>query len=212
MIYPVMGKSVDSNCYLIKSDKVAVIDAGIDPTRVLEKIDELGVDVDFLVNTHCHYDHVGGNLLVKEKTNARICVHELDAGFMEKGDGRRILADLFGSGFLKVKPDLKLTDGQIIDLGGVKLEVVHTPGHTPGSICLYESKSKSLFSGDTIFSNGIGRTDLPGGDWKALRKSVEKLLNLHRKEGVEKIYPGHGPAGRGDDIEKIYLAYFRMRE
>ena len=96
----------------------------------------------------------------------------------------------------------------MIDLGKVRLEVIHTQGHTQGSICLYEPKSKSLFSGDTIFSDGIGRVDLPGGDWIKLKKSIERLLNLHRSSSIEKIYPGHGSIGSGDDIERIYRIYF----
>lgn len=208
MIYPIMSTSFDSNCYIIKSKKVALIDSGIDPTKILKKIDELGTGIDFLINTHCHYDHIAGDLRIKEKTNAKICVHKIDAEFMESNNKEGTLADLFGGKFSKVKIDLKLTDGQIIDLGKIKLEVIHTPGHTQGSICLYEPKSKSLFSGDTIFSDGVGRTDLPGGDWINLKKSLERLLNLHRRSGVEKIYPGHGPIGNGDDIEKVYHAYF----
>ncbi len=208
MIYPIMSTSFDSNCYIIKSKRVALIDSGIDPTKILKKIEELGTGIDFLINTHCHYDHIGGDLWIKEKTNANICVHGLDAGFMESGNRNGTLAELFGGKSSEIKIDTKLVEGQVIDLGKIRLEVIHTPGHTPGSICLYEPKSKSLFSGDTVFSCGVGRTDLPGGDWINLQKSLEKLLDLHRRSGVAKIYPGHGPIGNGNDIEKVYRAYF----
>jgi len=208
MIYAIMSTSFDSNCYIIKSKKVALVDSGINPEKILRKINELSIGIDFLINTHCHYDHIAGDLRIKEKTNAKICVHKIDAESMEGNNKEETLAYLFGCKFSGIKIDLKLTDGQMIDLGKVRLEVIHTPGHTQGSICLYEPKSKSLFSGDTIFSDGIGRVDLPGGDWIKLKKSIERLLNLHRSSGVEKIYPGHGSIGSGDDIERIYRVYF----
>ncbi|OYT42392.1 MAG: hypothetical protein B6U86_00440 [Candidatus Altiarchaeales archaeon ex4484_43] len=208
MIYPIMSTSFDSNCYIIKSKKAALIDSGIDPTKILKKINELDTGIDFLINTHCHYDHIAGDLRIKEETNAKICVHKIDAEVMEGNNKEETLSDLFGCKFSGIKIDLRLIDGQIIDLGKIKLEVIHTPGHTRGSICLYEPESKSLFSGDTIFSDGIGRTDLPGGNDADLKKSLERLLNLYRSSGVEEIYPGHGPIGNGDDIEKIYHAYF----
>jgi hydroxyacylglutathione hydrolase len=208
MIHAIMSASFDSNCYIIRDKKAALIDSGIDPSRILKRIGELGTGIDFLINTHCHYDHIDGDLRIKEKTNALICIHELDAGLMEKGDMEGTLAALFGGKIPKIDIDIKLVDGQIIDLGEIKLEVVHTPGHTPGSICLYEPKSRSLFSGDTVFSDGVGRTDLEGGDWETLQRSIEKLLDLYRDSGIDKIYPGHGPVGSGADIERIYRAYF----
>ncbi len=186
-----------------------MVDSGIDPAEVLRRIGRLGAGLDFLVNTHCHYDHIGGDLQVMDSFNPRVCVHELDALFMESGDGGVILSDWFGGRLSGVKVDVRLVDGQVIDLGGIKLEVIHTPGHTQGSICLYEPESKSLFSGDTVFSDGVGRTDLPGGSWEDLRKSLERLLELHKRSGIDQIYPGHGPVGVGADIERIYLSYFR---
>ncbi len=109
---------------------------------------------------------------------------------------------------VKHRVDTYLKDGDSVDLGGVSLEVFHTPGHTRGSICLYEPVSKSLFTGDTVFVDSIGRYDFVGGDYDSLRKSVERLVHLVGKQGVERIYPGHGPSGFGEDVISVYEAFF----
>lgn len=212
MIYPIISSSYESNCYLIVEKQTALIDSGIDPAGIFKKIGELHIGIDFLINTHCHYDHIGADLDVAKRTGAKICAHKDDAFAMEKGDADRILFDLFGGGGIMV--DVKFAGGEVIDLGNLdlpianSLSIIHTPGHTPGGICIYELKSKSLFSGDTIFSDGIGRTDLSGGDLADLKRSIEKILELKRKLGIEKLYPGHGPIGSGEDIERIYEEYF----
>jgi glyoxylase-like metal-dependent hydrolase (beta-lactamase superfamily II) len=208
MIYPLFSSSDESNCFIVSGKKTAVIDAGINPSVLLRKIEELGLGVDYLINTHCHYDHVGGDFLFINRTGAKLCVHEDGACALEGAENGRILASLFYSKMPKLKVDVRLTDGQVLDLDGVVLEVVHTPGHTREGICLYEPNSKSLFSGDTVFSDGVGRTDFAGGSMNELQKSLEKLLRLHEERGIEVIYPGHGPAGEGDDIIRAYEEYF----
>lgn len=209
MIYSVMSRSFDSNCYIVRGEKTAVVDSGINPRPVLEKVGELGSGIDFLIDTHCHFDHVGGNAEILEKTNAKLCVHGLGAEFLEEGDSSRVLANWFSAKLPKMKVDVRLSDGEEIDLGDIRLEVLHTPGHTVDGICLYEPESKSLFSGDTLFADGVGRTDLAGGSIQDLEKSLRRLLDLHRRCGVEALYPGHGPQGSGDDIEKVYDMFFR---
>lgn len=207
MIYPIISRSYESNCYIVVGKQTALIDSGIDPEGIFKKIDKLNISIDFLINTHCHYDHIGADLEIVKRTGAKICVHKDDAEVMENGDNSRILFDLFGND-KGIRVDLKLDDGQVIDLGNLELNIIHTPGHTPGGICIYEPKSKSLFSGDTIFSEGVGRTDLSGGNPSDLKKSIEKILGIERISGIEKLYPGHGPIGSGDDIERIYGEYF----
>jgi len=208
MIYPIFSISEGSNCYLIKDKKVALIDSGINPEVVIEKINKLNIGIDFIINTHCHYDHVAGNLEIKRKTNAKILAHEIDAEAMERGDDKYILAYLFSDKSIRIDVDIKLYDKDKVSLGSSELEVIHTPGHTRGSICLYEEKSRSLFSGDVIFAFGIGRTDFPGGNSEELKKSIEKLIEFHNKYGIDKIYPGHGPLFSGDEIERVYELYF----
>jgi len=207
MIYSLMGLGFECNCYFVVGKKAALIDAG-DPKAAMDKSLELNMGINYLLTTHYHFDHVLGLLELKAKTGGLIAAHEADAVFLENGDKTRIMPHLFGSPFSKVHVDMRLAEGHIIDLGGLSLEVIHTPGHTPGSICFYEANSKSLFSGDTVFADGVGRTDFPGGSMGDLEKSVEKLLLLHEKRGIETIYPGHGPPACGNDLEAIYEEYF----
>lgn len=179
--------SSDSNIYIIGD---TAIDTGTgfnfarlrSILRVMKK--DLG-DVKKVVNTHGHFDHFGGNGYF---LNAQIAVHEADAPILEKGDPEASIADFF-EGNLKPRPvHRKLNEGDIIKAGKYELEVIHTPGHSSGSICLFDRKTGTLFSGDTVFAEGIGRTDLPGSDPQALAISLQKLKELE----VKRILPGHG--------------------
>ncbi len=201
-----MSSNYRSNCYLIVDKEVALIDSGNPPT-ILKKIDRLNIGIDYLISTHCHYDHIAGLFEIREKVDGLMAAHEIDAEAMERGDRDKILSDMFGVHCPKLQVDIKLKDGDSINLGNLDLQVIHTPGHSEGSICLYEPRSKSLFSGDTIFADSIGRTDLPGGSLSDLRRSIERLIRLHHESGIKIIYPGHGPLGNGEDIEKIYKMY-----
>ncbi len=177
----------DSNIYII--DDVAVDSGtGFNFSRLytlLKVLKKSVADIKQVINTHGHFDHIGGNGYF---INAKVAIHENDADIIETGDIERSVADFFDG---KLKPrtvDMKLKEGDVLNIGGMELEVIHTPGHTPGSICLYNRKDGILFTGDTIFANGVGRTDLPGGDPNALRESIEKLKKLD----VKIILPGHG--------------------
>ena len=177
----------DSNIYII--DDVAIDSGtGFNFSRLytlLKVLKKSVADIKQVINTHGHFDHIGGNGYF---INAKVAIHENDADIIETGDIERSVADFFDG---KLKPrtvDMKLKEGDVLNIGGMELEVIHTPGHTPGSICLYNRKDGILFTGDTIFANGVGRTDLPGGDPNALRESIEKLKKLD----VKIILPGHG--------------------
>ena len=177
----------DSNIYIIDD---AAIDSGTGFNfsrlyTLLKVLKKSVADIKQVINTHGHFDHIGGNGYF---INAKVAIHENDADIIETGDIERSVADFFDG---KLKPrtvDMKLKEGDVLNIGGMELEVIHTPGHTPGSICLYNRKDGILFTGDTIFANGVGRTDLPGGDPNALRESIEKLKKLD----VKIILPGHG--------------------
>lgn len=209
MIFPIISRTFSANSYLLVDEKVAVIDPGIFTSHLREKIEKEKVKVNYIINTHCHYDHLAGNLKLREKFSGKILIHESDALVLEKGEDELMLARTFNSPPLKIHPDGKLKDGDRIDLGKrMKLKVIHTPGHTPGSICLYDEEKKVLFSGDTLFNGGLGRTDLPGGNWQKLKSSLEKLIQVHQEQGIKKLYPGHGSFGSGEDIEKVYEFYF----
>lgn len=207
MIIPLIGSGFESNCFIVAGEKAAVIDAG-DPHRILEKMGGLNIQTAYLINTHCHYDHVLGLGVLKQRLGGLVALHEADADALDAGERDLILADAFGARPPMVKVDVRLRDGSVIDLGGLCLDVIHTPGHTPGSICLYEPETKSLFSGDTVFADGVGRTDFPKGSFEDLKKSVETLIELHNESGIGTVYPGHGPTTTGDRIRNIYEEYF----
>ena len=163
-----------------------LIDAGVLPMVV----EPYAVEIDTIVLTHAHYDHIAH---VREITrlcgDATVCIHEADAPGLI--DDTRSLAMHFGARSPGIVPDIVLADGDRVG----SLRVIHTPGHTPGGICLYDEGEKLLFSGDTVFTGGsFGRYDFPGGDRTALAASIERLSALD----VEGLYPGHGePVLRG---------------
>ncbi len=139
--------------------------------------------LDFIINTHAHIDHVGGNDFFNY---AQVYCHEFEADAMKSGAFYGT-TQFIGSGSPK-RVDHFLKNGDKIDLGETKLDVIHTPGHSPGSICLYEKNQEALFSGDTLFPDGnVGRTDLVGGSMEDLISSLKKLNNLD----FEILFPGH---------------------
>ncbi len=180
-------------CYIVEgvpARKAAVIDPGGDGEAILSELGGLGVSVDGILLTHGHFDHVGAVRLLREKTGARVHIHEADAERM-KNAGRQGL--LFG---LDVPdpppPDVLVADGDLVASAGLEFRVAHTPGHTPGCVTYILEKEKMAFVGDLIFSGSIGRTDLPGGDFQGLLRSVrEKIFVLPRDT---MLLPGHGPA------------------
>ena len=167
----VIASSIGNNSYILLTNKPAVIDPSENVDAILNHLKEhiKPENLKYIILTHYHFDHVLGVPKLKEETKAKVMIHELDAKF------------------LSFKSDKVLKDDDMIDLGDCSLKVIHTPGHTVGSICLYEPKLKSLFSGDTVFAHGgFGRTDL-GGNTQQLVESLEKLSKLD----VKMIYPGH---------------------
>ncbi len=175
---------LDSNIYLLNGDTIIDSGTGSNFVRLYEIFKKLKLDFDNIkniVNTHMHWDHIGGNGFFK---NAKVHIHEGDAGVLEKGDGEMSNALYFNGNMRPMKVERKLKEGD----EAFGFNILHTPGHTPGSICLFDKKDKIMISGDTIFSDGVGRTDLPGGSEEDLEKSIEKLATLD----VEMILPGHG--------------------
>jgi len=203
-----MSDSMECNAYIVVGDHVCVIDPGINPARVLNHSRDYNIRIDVLINTHCHFDHVGANPGVLDSGLVEACCHVSDAAALEKGDGGLQLSGLFGAEAVVHGVDRVLGDGDVVDLGGVVLEVLHTPGHTPGGICLFEPESGGLFTGDTVFVGGVGRTDFKGGSWDELEESVRRLVGFAGERNVRCIYPGHGPAGSGADIGAVYETYF----
>ena len=194
-IHQIGGIGLDSNIYLIVDEAIALIDAGTGLNfetvkRNLNKFNLKPSDIQLIINTHCHYDHVGGDHDFVEASGCEVAIHELEAELLRKGDQVITLAGGLGKRLEFLEVARELHEGNRIKLGELTLEVLHTPGHTQGSICLYAREQKVLFSGDTLFCGGVGRVDLPTSDGEALAHSLRKLTKLE----VKRLYPGHGPS------------------
>ncbi len=189
----------DSNIFLLIGESTMLIDTGtgIMSGPVIEHVASLlnGKKLNSIVLTHHHYDHIGGLKDFISAFEPAVFAGSKDASIIRKGGQDRIFrVDISPC------PDLKeLSDGNSIDLGGHLLEIIETPGHTKGGICLFDHVTGSLFSGDTVFSEGVGRTDFEGGDIRELRKSLHRLKELD----VIDLYPGHGPVVMGSGKDSI---------
>ncbi len=175
-------------CYLIgdiNSRTCALIDPAFETDRILEKARESGYRVTHLINTHAHSDHTAGNGAIKAATGAQILIHELDAKRLEKFLNKTFSRMLGGKG--SPKPDVLLKDNDIINVGEIHLSVLHTPGHTPGGICLHAAGH--IFTGDTLFVGAVGRTDLPGGSLKQLLTSIREKIYTLPADTI--VWPGH---------------------
>lgn len=184
-----------TNCYIMvceRSREAAIIDPGfdrLDEEVVLEKLLELRLAVKYIINTHGHMDHISGNLKIKRRTGAEIAIHCYDADMLT--DPKKNLSMMLGLNVVSPPPDIILQDGDEIRVGYLRIKVIHTPGHTSGSISLYIEEEKAIFTGDTLFAGSIGRTDLPGASYEEIISSIKgKLLRLPDET---KVYPGHGP-------------------
>lgn len=149
-----------------------VIDPSWEAERLYDMAKDAGVVIKYIVNTHCHQDHVNGNKRMKELTGAPIAIHETEHKYLRH--------------FFPPEADIKLQGNEKLALGKISLEVIHTPGHSPGSICLMAENN--LFTGDTLFVNSCGRTDLPGGDDAEFRKTMQMLNQM---DDSIVVYPGH---------------------
>ncbi len=179
-----------SNCYIVgdESNKEGmIIDPGAEDNRILKKVEDLVLRVKFIVLTHPHIDHVGALREVKEATNAEVAIHSDDARSLQV---RHPLGAVFRlSPLAPHPPDRLLKDGDSIDIGNWHFSVLHTPGHSPGGICLLGEGV--VFTGDTLFNFGIGRFDMPGGNGHQLMESIHTKLMVLPDNTV--VYPGHGP-------------------
>lgn len=179
-----------ANCFILgceRTRKAAVIDPGAESAKILMKLATLQLSVECILNTHGHFDHVGANKKIREATNAPLMIHAADRPMLSF---LRQTAAQFGlSAEDSPQPDKLLQDGDILSVGDIRLQVIHTPGHTPGGVSFYTPDV--VFVGDTLFAGSIGRTDFPGGDYDTLIRSIQKRL-FPLGDHVT-VYCGHGP-------------------
>lgn len=180
-----------ANCYIVtdeKDNETAVIDPGGDFDQLKRYIEHNNLKVRYIILTHGHGDHIGALAELKEYTKAPVCINENDSSMLK--DSRRNLSRLIGGKGVEIETDLKLKDGDVLELGDTKLEIIHTPGHTKGGICI--RCGNVLFSGDTLFACSIGRTDLEGGSYEEILSSIKNKLFILPED--TEVYPGHGAA------------------
>lgn len=186
-IHKLVVGAIQSNCYILNGGSEAiVIDPGGDAQLILDKLNELNTKCVYIINTHGHIDHIAANDEIRDATGAKILIHKEDAKMLT--DSFSNLSAFFYEATTSSCADKLLEDGDYIEIPNIKLKVIHTPGHTPGGICLLGKGF--VFTGDTLFEYGIGRTDFPGGSYKTLINSISKHLLVLKDETV--IYPGHG--------------------
>jgi len=181
---------VQENCFLFRrdgSESALIVDPGDEAEKLLGAIDELGVQLDGILLTHTHFDHVGAVAPVAKATGAEVWVPELE---------KPVLADInafvpwpdFGP-FESWDAEHTVSGGEKLELAGFEIDVLFTPGHSPGHVTYSVADEKALFSGDVLFQGSVGRTDLPGGDWPTLLESIRTLVDTLPED--TRVYPGH---------------------
>ncbi len=181
---------LEENVFLLadaETKRAAIIDPGIESEGLLETIQREHWRLDYIINTHGHFDHVFGNAFFKGRTGAELLIHEADLPLLEQ-----LVENSMVFGFRpspSPRPDRFLKEGDVLKLGGLEIGVLHTPGHSPGGVTLHVADR--LFVGDALFAGSIGRTDLPGGSYETLIASVRAKILTFPDE--TQVYPGHGP-------------------
>lgn len=183
---------VETNCYIVSdpvSREAVVIDAGDDVDEILHYIKQEQLQVKYVLNTHGHFDHTQANDELRQKTGAPLAIHADDVELLLVPE--KVSGDLYMPAHGCKAPELILHNGDTIAFGSYNLRVIYTPGHSRGGCCFYEVDEKVCFTGDTLFKGSIGRTDLYGGNYSVLLKSVRDRLQVLADDTT--IYPGHGP-------------------
>ena len=177
----------DTNCFIVASDdgNAALIDAPDDADYIMEQLDFYNLTLKKILLTHGHFDHIGAVADLVERTGCEVYIHTDDLYMLK--DTKSALSGFFGVGSIKpVQNVIPITEDDVIKLDELEFDVLHTPGHTPGSVCYITGNV--MFSGDTLFARSIGRTDMPGRNMKKMKESLEKIKELG---GDLTVYPGH---------------------
>lgn len=186
--------NVFTNCYIVGCEEkkvCGIIDPGADEEKIARVIEKTKFKPVMIINTHGHFDHIGGNNFF----DLPVYIHKEDVDFLKDPD--KNLSSIFSSPYICRNQVIRLNEGDKVNIGNLTFDILHTPGHTPGSICL--KINDILFSGDTVFANGIGRTDFPFGDEDILFKSIREKILVLPDEMI--VYPGHGEITTIKDIK-----------
>jgi hydroxyacylglutathione hydrolase len=181
--------SIGENCFLFRDDdseRALIVDPGDEAERILQPVQELGLTVEAILVTHCHFDHIGAVAPVARETGAPVYCPRIEVP---------VLADImswvpgpFGP-FESYDADETVAGGETLELAGFEIDVIFTPGHSPGHVTYSVRGEDAIFSGDVLFQGSVGRVDLPGGDWETLLASIRTLIDSHSPETI--VYPGH---------------------
>ena len=180
---------IAENCFIVRqegSDRALVVDPGEEPERILAEIEQTGAEVEAILITHCHFDHVGAVAPLARATGAPVYVPEIETPLL--ADIMSFTMPGFGP-YEGYEADEVVKGGEALELAGLTLDVLFTPGHSPGHVTYAVREEAALFSGDVLFQGSVGRVDLPGGDGPTLMRSIQALLDAHPDETA--VYPGH---------------------
>jgi len=182
-----------TNCYIVGSESTGegmIIDPAADPDFIMKQVKKLNLDIKIIVATHTHPDHLMALGAIKKETGASFALHEAEPSGKRAAGASRMISLMVGSPVEPPPdPDIVLKDGDIVEVGDLKFTVLHTPGHSPGGICLYGNGV--VFVGDTLFNLSVGRTDFPGCSHDVLIDSIQRKLIVLPEDTT--VYPGHGP-------------------
>jgi len=184
----------ETNCYILRQSEEAkdclIIDIGLDPGRFIDFLRDNNFNPAAVVLTHGHIDHIAGvSVLRAEFANVKVYIHKLDAGMLTEAGSN--LSAMMGQGFTTEPADSIIEDKGVVEEAGITLEVLHTPGHTPGGVCLYSKDDGVVFTDDALFAGSIGRTVFPNGSMAELVESIKAKLFTLPDDTI--VYPGHGP-------------------